>query len=652
MIDSFLLLAAWSVALCIGLRSMKTTAPRFLAVNILILALFVELSEVLGLSHFVTRNLGASAVALLVAYSVANLQSKSTLVRLRTFTLLGREYRHVWALAAIPFLSLVGLRILDGPGWSAWLSPDLGVFAGAEDNAKWLGAASALRVGEAPGVSAIGGFLVVALRGSLAFADVLGVLGMRSVSTELGSVLFATQFVRELLVTGSPFLALLVVGTTRSPRLLVKLALSLVVIITITQAVAMNFGFLSFQVSLFVGSSWILSLKYSARGDRSWQLVSVLSGGVFLLSWLPLRLFFPAYVAINLRANVFKVSRVQQAVLLIAATAVSFSTFRYILDIGGSNSLLRTSRTADLFAASGGVFAISPYLVIFALFAVALIAVKRAEWFTLPSEVTALMVYSAMVFLMDLLLNGQLGYGSTKLLFLLLCLIIVLGISNVCQVNLNSRTDNSIVLICLGLSLLTVTSYGYGLSMWGAPARAALSTTEDNVSSTTLDLRLRDPLVVLHDYVNLRDILERERVCSDRTCDLEEMPSFCLAIYTETRKVRMQPRAITRIDSLSSGDINEYKCTRFLTELSRSRASKSELQGKLFFATQDRLRDALTWIVQESPNTKVLVAFEGRNQPAIMEVSSLVGLSRQLYPDVPFCRQDFGTVDRVVNCQR
>jgi len=652
MFDSLLLLTSWLTALCLGHCSTKNTALKFLALNVLSLALLVELSAVLQIGTLVTNNLGASAGALCAMSSVASIRLGDTFTKPLLPTRQRRRSAFLWLLAATPLLSLIGLRFLDGVGMSAWLDVDLRSFAGAEDNAKWIGATSALRVGEPPGIQAIGGFLVVALRGSLALADALSVLGLRPQSTELGSVLFATQFVREVLVAGSPFLVLLLFGNHQAPRSHLNLALPFVLMVIITQGVAMQFGFLSFQSALFVGSFWTASLKHRSYRERSWQLVSLLSGAVFLLSWLPLRLFLPIYVALAIPRISSYVPKVLKVIFTVVATGVSFDTLRYVLAIDVSSLEVDADRPLQLLEASGGVFSISPYLVILAVMAAAATAVDREESLRLPNEAKSLLAYGVVVQLADLLLNGRLGYGSTKLLFLVLALLIVFGIAILSQIDLSSRAHNFAATICLGLSLLVVSSYGYGLWTWGVHARAVVTTTRSDISQDQQSSRLRDPLLVLSDYQDLRNVLERERVCSDQTCNLGELPRFCLAVYSETRKALMQPRAVTRINSLSSGEIDEYLCTRFLTELSRGRISNGALQAKLFFATQDRLRDSLTWIAQHSPDTKVLVAHEGRNQLEIVEVSRLAVLSRQLYPDAPYCKQDFGTVDRNVNCQR
>ena len=254
--------------------------------------------------------------------------------------------------------------------------------------------------------------------------------------------------------------------------------------------------------------------------------------------------------------------------------------------------------------------------------------------------------------LADLLLTGQFGYGSTKLLFLMLCLIIIFGLADLSRGDMGTGMLRASAATMFTLSLLVVSSHGYALSSWGVHPKSALSPVSFEQDGEHISLRLRDPLLLLSDYRDLHRVLEREGIYTNEKCDLDDLPRICLVLYTETRKVQMQQAAITRVNALSSGEIQEYICTRFLTEISMGKASNDSLQQRFFFKTNDGLRDSLIWLARENPNTRVLVAREGRNELEVIEVSKLATLSRHLYPDVPQCRFDFGTTDRTLNCKR
>lgn len=650
--DSVLILSSWLAALLVGFQQKKSNVLSLLFMNILGLALLVELTSALSIEGLIIGNLGVCAA---VIFSGTCLQS----VRLRTrFTRSSKSQWLVsqsvaaWLVSASPLLALLVLRLPDGAFLSGWLETDLHHFNRTEDNAKWLGAASAIRVGEAPGVPAVGGLLVVMLRGSLALTDLLSILQIKSVHTELGSVLDATQFVREILVVLSPLVFLLIIDKSKTYKSQIIWALPFVLVTTITQSLTMRHGFLSLQVALFAGSIWLVYCIRNARRELSERLLSLLAGSIFLLSWLPLRLFLPFFVVVSLWDNALKIPLLLRGVLAIAASFISASTFEYVLGARETASSFNPLQSFRLLEATGGVFSISGYL--FGLAAVTVVgyaAVKPID-LKLPKALKAVFLYCLSIPAIDLLVTGQQGYGSTKLLFLMLYLVIVFGLAHFSRSNLESRYLQPLAVMCCVLSLFMVSSYGYALSTWSERLEKILVTTEGDNAANTMAFRVRDPLLVLTDFGKLSGELKRMRVCSDVRCDLDELPRFCLVIYNETTKVLMHGRSVTRVNALSSGGIEEYICTRFLTEISRGDVSPGALQSRFFFRTGHGLRDSLTWLARFDSKATVLVAQEGRNLLEITEVSKLAVLARKLYPEVSQCRLDFGTTDLSLNCIR
>jgi len=140
------------------------------------------------------------------------------------------------------------------------------------------------------------------------------------------------------------------------------------------------------------GSIWILSHQWVAGNEPRWQLVALLSGAVFLLSWLPLRLFLPVYVALAIQMSFLNFPKFLKVGLIISASVVAFPTARFVVGVHGE-SLLDVSYPVSLLEATGGVFLISPHLVIFAVVAIVGASVNKTETSELPNKVKATLAY-------------------------------------------------------------------------------------------------------------------------------------------------------------------------------------------------------------------------------------------------------------------
>jgi len=651
-LNSLLLICTWIGAVLLGLYSGKITAGKLLVLNVFVLAAVVEIAGALDVAALVTRNLGAFATAILAITIPMSLPLRKDARIVRSPDIpLRRRLAH-GAVLSIPLAALVLVRLIDRPGLSLWIDVDLRSFANAEDNAKWLGAASQLRIGHLTDVSPIGGLLVVLLRGALAAADLLKLLGVQTISSEFASVTFATQALREFYVVTTPILLVKLIPKTFTGKTYLYWICSLVILLTVAQSIVMHFGFLSLQTALFAGTLLVL-LQGQPPGDRAIDLLlPILTWGAFLSSWLPLRLYLPLFVLLYIWRNRSKVPRVGQVASIFTAIVISLSTFQYVAGARNPERQIDIYQPINLLESTGGVFTVSPWLIMFAIVVTAGVVFIKNERSPLPPEGAGLIFVCSAIFSTDLAFTGQLGYGSTKLLLLILILVIVRSAGQLILTSFNPYLNKALAAVAIALTFMAVTSYQYSLELWRGHLRRAVQSIEFSDFRDTTMVRLRDPLSILQDYRGLKDVLESEGICSHDSCDLDDIPRVCLTVYSDTRALSGLNIAVTKLDALSSGDIHEYICTRILSEMSRGTTSTAELQRLFFFATGERLRDAIVTLSSKDPSLRVLVAQEGRNQLEIMEVSELRGDALRIYPVMNLCRPVTGETLVDTHCFR
>lgn len=634
-LQSTLLLLAWGTTALFGSRFIRMSRLRAILVSVLALSVLVELAAAVGAEALITRNLGLVAVILLVLLTVvSHMMNHERQDEHYGFGSQAPQIR--WGVVLVmPLIVFLCLRWFDTKGIASSFDVDLDSFRGAEDNSKWLGAASALRIGVSPGVESIGGALVVLLRGAIAIGDWLSFLGVKMLSSELATVTFAVQFCREILIVASPLIFLFAApkAAPLSRRVLAigpAVALSL-----ITQSAAFEFGFLSFQVALALGTCWVIMRFRTTDTRASDEFLVVLVGVVFLLSWLPLRLILPFFVATSVSFAGKRNALMVRIMLTLLSMIVALPTYRYVFGLhpGSSRGL---DYAVSLVAAGGGVFSISQWLVAFAFAICAIATSTRNTGLTFPTVSRMLLGYVVVVLLVDLMLSGRLGYGSTKLLFLTLCLMSVWA-SVIIGGSRQSLSKSAAFLVVTTL-FMVISSYG-GISPWTPHLRSLISSTEQAPNVYSQAQRVNDPQLVLYDYGRLKTVLKEVNICTDERCDLSDIPRVCLTIYSNTRKQLMQSRVVTQVDALASGDIHEYICTRFLTEISQGNESKSVLQSNFFFKYGERLRDSLTKLAASSPETRILVAIEGKSKLEIRTATELRTIAWQIFPLVESCQQ-------------
>jgi len=648
-LQSLLLLLSWATSGIVGSRILRIRPLRVMMLNIVVLALVVEMSSALRLDGEVTRNMGFLAVIVLVlTLMCGRLVPREQMTR----NLLAESKRHQYywvAVLAIPLIAFVCLRLVDTKSFSLWYAVDIDVFRGAEDNSKWLGAASALRVGESPGVSSIGGFLTVLLRSSLALADGLSLLGVKTLSSELSSVTFAVQFIRECLIVLCPFIFLNATGQSQLLRQRLVALGPVALLLVTSQSLAYEFGFLSFQVALLLGSLWVVMRFQDRPTSALSEANTLLIGSAFLLSWLPLRLMFPVFIAMSLLPGRGRARKSFGFFGVVVAALVSLDTFQYVFGFhpSGTNVQYATS----LMRATGGVFEISQWLVLFTV-ALAVIALSMHSR-KLSSLVVAvpLLSFAILVSQLDVVLVGGFGYGSKKLLFLALVLVSVWASIIIVEAGGNQHLYRFIPFVSTALLLFVVSSYGVGSSPWGTHVRNLLSPLQIDTDDFPAE-RAKKPALVLRDFGQIKSVLQAKGICTDASCDLRVVPRLCVSVYTTFRQAYMQPEFVMWEDLLSSDGMDEYFCTRFLTEISQGAAPKSDLQSGFFFAGGDRLRDSLTKLAEKSPETLVLVAREGKTSPEIMTARELRSLAWKVFPLVPSCGQWSNIVPMKTFCNR
>lgn len=636
-LQSFLLVTTWLIAGLFGNYLLKTSRVGALVMNMALLALVVELfgSRGSGSSSLITNNLGSVALILLGASLLLHRLMARDVRPVSSPAVYGAT-QFLWGLAlSVPVLSLVVLRWLDTRSFNSWYLVDINAFRGNEDNSKWLGVASRLVAGESVGVEAIGGFLVVLQRGSLAIAQVLSTLGIRTLSSELSAVTFSTQLVKELLVLSSPFVVLRAASREASLRQRLNWLGPGAILNLIAQLVAFVYGFLSFQVALALGSLWIILRIRNYRATSSSAMLEALVGTVFLFSWLPLRLLVPFYVAWCSYRVVNRTTTTVRLIPILLAVISVLPTYGFVFGIRPKASS-GISYTKSLLESSGGVFAISQWLVLLAVLLVFTAVVTARGRIPLHIDEKGFLWFVGLLLLVDVALTGRLGYGSTKLLFLTL----ILGSLWASAVLVDSRIAPQVrrpttFLIVVGL-FLTTTTYSTGLNLWGSHAARLISPTAAP-PLTPVSVRINDPLRVMDDFGKLNSVLQTIGICTETRCELEKLPRACIAIYDTHQKQMMHRRVVRWVDAMSSEEMSQYLCTRFLSEISRGTASTTDIQNMFFFVGDERLRDSIVHLAAVSPETRLLVAREGKSTLEVHTVADLLALARQTYPLLPNC---------------
>lgn len=633
MVSSLLLLGSLVFLGFVGSPIIASNKGYVLSLHIMLLVLIVELSSAIDsfAGLIVIQGMGFVSVILL-AISLWISRSFPSNVHRNGLSAGFRKEQMKWGIfLAVPLLLLLSLRLVDTRSLSSFYLKDVQVFLGSEDNAKWLGAASDLISGKSVGVEAIGGFLIVLLRVLISVAHVLAFLGVRSLRAEFMVVTFSSQLARELLVALTPLIFLLVGTKETSFRKRFRWITPSLVLYLIAQLIAFENGFLSLQASLGLGALYVLLRTHEKHDDALHELVIFLVGLAFLLSWLPLRMLLPLFVAMNINHLGVKHRSIIRIFSVLIAVFCVLPSYRYVLGFypGRPTGL---AYALNLLEAGGNVIGIEHWLVLLVAVIVACAVLTEPKTSQLRIFEKAFFGYVIVVIVADVVLEQQLGYGSSKLFFLTLILVSVWASTVAINFQSSVNVQKCLTFLAASLMFMVAVSNGPFWNLWASHVQGILGRNSPTTVTRIRD-RLNDPIVNFVDFGNLHDVLQKAKICSQYSCDLRDLPQYCLVIYTSQRLIS-NPRPY---DAMSAAPFQTYQCSRFLSEMSQGSIARSDFQKRFFFASGEHLRDALVDVASESPETRFLVAIEDKISLEVLTASELRVIARQTYPQSPSC---------------